>query len=445
MFTFCDSGKGGWTNSKWIAGFVLSITAVPAFGAPPLIAVRAKRMLDVRRGVMVSDPVILIENGRIKALGSGLAIPAGAEITELGDTTLLPGLIDCHTHLLQNFDPRFWDELGLVRNITEMSTASRALLGVKTGREDLEAGITTVRDVGNSGLNGAVAFRDAIQAGWFEGPRVVACGRALSPIGGQFAPLPPAAQGFVDQEYVPINGVEEARKAVRQSLYEGADCIKVIVDQLPLILSVEELKAIVLEAHRLGKKVAAHAIADQAVDNAIEAGVDSIEHAYTLTDAQAKLMAVKGIFLVPTDHPRDAYMYGMELTPEQRKRGEYNFGWLTRHNRERLQRAMKAGVRIAAGSDSYQNTTPITRGQASRTMFAAYAEAGMSNLEVIRTGTTNAAELIGLAKDLGSLEPGKYADIIAVTGDPLKDIHMLEKVRFVMKAGKIEKNTQVGD
>jgi imidazolonepropionase-like amidohydrolase len=404
-----------------------------------IVAIRARALVDVIKGELVDHPVVLLEGDRITAVGRNIEIPRGAKVIDLGDRTLLPGLIDCHTHLLQKDDLRIGNE-NLVSQLSRMSTAKRALLGVKNGQEDLFAGITTVRDVGNSGVDGAIVLRDAIEAGWVTGPRIIACGRALSPIGGQFPRLVPEARGVVDLEYAPICGVLEAQRAVRQSIYEGADWIKVITDPGPVMLSTEEMKAIVEETHRLGKKVAAHAIAPQAVSIAIEAGVDSIEHAYDLTEAQAKQMAAKGIYLVPTDRPRDMYYAGLVLTPEERKRAETNYGWFTLHNRERLARAIKAGVLIAAGADDYDDTGAFTRGDVSRSMFEAYVEGGMSPLDSLRAGTINAAKLLGREQDLGSLEPGKYADIIAVAGNLLKDIHALRGVAFVMKGGIVVRN-----
>lgn len=405
-----------------------------------LLAVRAAKMLDVQNGQYVPNPVILIQGDRITAIGSNLAVPAGAQIMDLGNTTLLPGLIDCHTHLLQNNEPRFGDGPSLILHVTEMNTARRALMGVKMGREDLEAGITTVRDVGNSGLNGAVALRDAINEGWVVGPRIVACTRALSPIGGQFPSLAAEAQNIIIQEYVPVNGVEEASKAVRQALYDGADWIKVIVDSGPLVLSLEEIKMIVEEAHRVGKKVAAHAIADLAVTIAAQAGVDSIEHAYGLNEEQARIMAKNKIYLVPTDTPWQVHMMGRLRTPEEQKESEAGYKWFTEANHRRLVLAIKAGVRIAAGSDMYDDKPGLTRGQASLKMLSAYAEAGMSPLDIIRAATLNASDLLGLRSDIGSLEAGKFADMIAVVGDPLKDISALQHVRFVMKGGEVIKN-----
>ena len=251
-------------------------------------------MLDVKTGAVIKNAVVLIENGRITDAGENLAIPAGAEVIDLGGAMLMPGLIDTHTHLLQNYDPAFGgDDPNMILTVTQMGTTKRALLGVAMAREMLEAGFTAVRDVGNSGVNGDVALRDAIREGWVTGPRMVVSTRALTAAGGQFGNVTREVQQILDQEYVIVSGVEEARKAVRQAFYDGADCIKVIVNTGPRVLSLEEMKVIVEEAHRVNRKVAAHAIGDLATRISAEAGVDSIEHGYTIPDDVLKMMAGK--------------------------------------------------------------------------------------------------------------------------------------------------------
>jgi imidazolonepropionase-like amidohydrolase len=442
-----------------LSGLILALlTTSPVMGthaqfagrreAPVKFAIRCGRLIDGKSDAPISNAIILIEGERIAAAGANVAIPAGAEVIDLGGATVLPGLIDCHTHLLQNYNGELkGDDPNMILTVTQMSTAKRALLGAAMGREDLEAGITTVRDLGNSGWNGDVALRDAINEGWVVGPRIIASTRALSAAGGQFGEVSAAVQKIIEQEYAVISGVEDARRAVRQALYDGADCIKVIVNTGPRVVSLEEMKVIVEEAHRVRRKVAAHAIGDQATRIAAEAGVDSIEHAYVVPDDVLKLMAEKKIFLVPTDGPVDAYVgiFERPQTEQQRKEAETRWKFLISGSRKRLERAVKAGVRVAAGSDMYYQIPGKTRGQASLSMLRAYQESGMTPLQIIRAATVSAAELLGWQARIGSIEPGKFADIIAVEGDPLADITQLERVKFVIKNGKVIRNDLTGN
>ncbi|WP_404364057.1 amidohydrolase family protein [Corallococcus coralloides] len=410
----------------------------PSSTEPPRIALRAARLFDGKSERLLPDAVVLIAGSRIQAVGTGLSIPSGTRIIDLGDVTLLPGLIDAHSHLLLDVDPESGVD-SLVVPVAQSSTAERALLGAKLGRELLEAGVTTVRDVGNSGVNGDVALRNAIQRGWVQGPRISACTRALAPHGGQFPTLQLPAQSLIEQEYVTISGVEEARRAVRQAILDGADCIKVIVDNGHNLLSLEELKVIVEEAHRMKRPVATHTTNDGSIRIAVQAGVDSIEHGYSLPDDVLAPMVRKRIFLVPTDGPMgvcDSFEAQTRNVEKQRQMKE-RCKKATAKTQERLRRAVAAGVRIAAGSDMYSVLPGLTRGQASVSSFIAYAEAGLKPVDILRAATVNAAELLRLQDQVGSLAPDKLADLLAVEGDPLKDIRTLSQVRFVMKDGQV--------
>jgi len=431
---------------SWLMVVSAGVCAQDASHNEEIVAIRAARLIDGKSDSAVQDAVVLVAGEKISAVGSGLAIPAKATVIDLGDSTLLPGLIDAHTHLLSQMDGSnlSLQDVEMLRIVATQSTAERALLGAKLGREDLEAGITTVRDVGNSGVNGDVALRRAIERGWVIGPRMVTSTRALAAQGGQFGPLTPAAQPLIEQEYVTIHGPESARQAVRQALYDGARCIKVIVNGSPANVTLDEMKAIVDEAHTAGVKVAAHAIGDKATRIAAEAGVNSIEHAYTVQDDVLKMMAEKHIFLVPTDGTLKTFV-DMSLgtrQPSENERAEMEKenAPFVKQEQERLRRAIKFGVPIAAGSDMYLTMPHMTRGQASLLVYEAYAEAGMTPTEIIHAATRNAAELLGMQDRIGTLEPGKLADIIAVPGDPLKDIRALEHARFVMKGGAIVVN-----
>jgi imidazolonepropionase-like amidohydrolase len=423
-----------------LAPYGICQTSAPANSH--VVVLRATKLLDVRAGKEIADPVVVIEGQRIKDVGSGIAVPADAQIIDLGGATLMPGLIDAHTHLLINYKAAYAEDDNMLLTVAQMSPAERALLGAKMGREDLEAGITTVRDVGNSGINGDVALRRAINQGWVTGPRIVACTRALSAAGGQFGQLQFEAEVLVEQEYVAIATIDEARRAVRQAFFDGADCIKVIVNTGPRVVSADEMKAIVEEAHRVHKKVAAHAIGDDATRIAAEAGVDSIEHAYTVPDDVLKMMAEKKIYLVPTDYPAEMYriLISPNMSGEDRKRMEASMDKFAQGNHDRLRRAMTAGVPIAAGSDEYYQMGNRTRGESSKLIFRAYRESGMTPWQILQAATVNGADLLGWQDRIGSIEPGKLADIIATSGNPAEDISELEKVTFVMKGGEVVKN-----
>ena len=417
-------------------------TFAQAPAVPKVTAVKCGRLLDVKSGNLIRDAVILVEGGRIVNVGSRLPVPAGALVIDLGAATVLPGLIDAHTHLLANYDGALGgDDENMILTVTQLDMARRALLGAAMARETLDAGVTTVRDLGNSGVGGDVALRDAVRAGWVVGPRIVASTRALAPAGGQFGRLSAEAQRLIEQEYVPVSGPEEARRAVRQALYDGADCIKVVVDVGPRVLAPDEMGAIVAESRRAGRKVAAHVAGEEAARVAAAAGVDSIEHGYGLPDDVLAVMAAKRIFLVPTIQPADFYVsvfgksYGAHI-------GEYEAGAkrATQAKQETLARALKAGVRIAAGSDLYYQVPGRTRGQAGLAVVRSYAAAGMSPLEIIRAATAGAAELLGTREKIGVVEPDAAADLVAFDGDPLSDINELERARFVMKGGRVIRN-----
>lgn len=433
---------------RWTVAVLLLLSADPLISQTTKAAdahqvvVRAAKMLDVKAGKVVANPVIIIEGERIKEVGPALAVPAGAKVIDLGSATLMPGLIDAHTHLLQNYDFAVGEDENMVLTVAQMSPAERTLLGAKMGREDLEAGITTVRDLGNSGINGDVALRRAINHGWVMGPRIIASTRALSAAGGQFGKLQHDAQALVEQEYVEIATVDDARRAVQRAFYDGADCIKVIVNTGPRVVSLEQMKAIVEEAHRVHKKVAAHAIGDDATRIAAEAGVDSIEHAYIVPDDVLKMMAAKKIFMVPTDYPEALYteFIPATATPEERKETETRMQKFAQDNHDRLKRAVAAGVRIAAGSDEYYQMGKRTRGESSTLIYEAYRDSGMTPWQIIEAATVNDAELLDRQDRIGSIEPGKFADIVATSGDASQDVTELEKVKFVMKGGEVVRN-----
>ena len=425
----------------------------------PMTLIKAGRLLDPRTGNVLSPAAVLIENGKIKEVGAPARLqadaPAGVKTIDLGGGALLPGLIDSHAHLLLNVTAPIEPEIknrfngmfvpGLLLAIVE-SPSKRVLLGAQLAREDLESGFTTVRNLGHSGIDGDAALRDAINAGRVPGPRILASGRKIAH--GYIQSLNPAvAEAILREEFLSIAGPDQARQAVQANLFYNIDVIKVAIDD---DISVSEMTAIVEEAHRQRLKVAVHAVSAPSIQTAIDAGVDSVEHGNGVTDEQLKQMRDKGIFfdLTPTS-------YGGRLTkileasivtsPAFRSTRADSDEQGRRRYDSLVQRVLKSGVRFAAGSDMCWFYPGKTRGQATANVFTSLRDAGMPSLDIIRAVTTNAAEMLGWRDRVGAIEPGKFADLVAVSGDPIADISELERVRFVMKDGLVIRNDVAPD
>ena len=435
-----------------VAFFSLCSTA-PLNAQSPVTLVKAAHLLDPRTGNVLSPAAVLIEDGKIKQVGPPAQInpPAGANIIDLGSATMLPGLIDSHTHLFldiivppeaemdREFNPLFAP--GYLLHIVE-SQSKRELLGAQMAREDLESGITTVRNLGHSGVDGDTELRDAINAGRVPGPRMLAAGRKLITRGDYLQSLNPAlSEAILNQEFLFIDGADRAREAVRRNEFQNVDVIKVAADEN---LTVPELAAVIEEAHRAHLKVAVHAIDTHSIQTAIDAGADSIEHGNEATDAQLKQMRDKGIFLDLTPTFYDGLLELFEptivMSPSFRARRVASDARRKQMYDGLVQRTLKSGVKFAAGSDMCWSYPGKTRGQASVATLMNLRAAGMTPLDAIRAITSNAAEMMGWQDRIGATEPGKFADMIAVAGDPLTDVTELERVRFVMKAGQVVRN-----
>jgi len=408
--------------------------------APPLTLVKASRLLDVRAGVYRTNQGLWIEAGRIKQVGAfdtvRAAAPRDIVLVDLGNAAVLPGLIDSHTHLLAAMDPQVTPQENLVQTLTRESPARRALTGAAMAHQMVEAGFTTVRNVGHSGVDGDVALRDAIAAGLLPGPRIIAAGRKITPIGGQVLPVQQGvAQAIIDLDFLPAGNPEEGRRAVLENLRVGADVIKVVVDDWPRVIADDTLKATVGEAHRVGIRVAAHATTKVGIQTAIDAGVDSIEHGDELTDEQLAAMTAKGIFLVPVHWPREILPLPREIAARPNIDALVNE--FLESERTRLAQATKAGVKLAFGSDMWFRYADKTRGEATKIVLTAMSAFGVPTAEALRAATVNAAELLKVADLVGTLEAARYADLIAVDGDPLVDLSALQKVTLVMKSGAV--------
>jgi len=432
------------------------ITQATAQQPHVLTVVKAGKLLDPRTGNVLSPAAVLIENGKIKEVGLPSRVladaPSGTKTIDLGSATLLPGLIDSHTHLMldvtlptqEEGTRRFNGEFvpGLLLAIT-MSPTERVLRGAQLAREDLESGFTTVRNLGHSGIDGDVALRNAINAGRIPGPRLLACGRKLTSQDSYMQSLNPAlAESIVQQEFLEVRSPDGARQAVRTNLFYGVDLIKVTIED---DITQAEADAIVDEAHRQHLKVAVHATTTSSIEMAINAGVDSIEHGNGVTDEQLKTMRDKGIFLDLTPTWYDGFdsknhEASIVMSPDFHSDLVAGDDRARQRATARVQRVLKSGVKFAAGSDMCWHYPGKTRGQASAMMFSALRAVGMPPLDIIRAVTTNAAEMLGWQDHVGSVEPGKFADLVAVSGDPLTDVSELERIRFVMKDGQVVRN-----
>lgn len=401
--------------------------------------IRAGHLFDSRTGEMLGAREILVQGNRIVAVGERVEAPPGAQVIDLSAYTVIPGLIDAHTHLLYLESPGPGLTMEGIKSVTVEGTPLRALRGAARARTFLEAGITTVRDLGNAGRFGDVALRIAIEEGTTDGPRMIGSGPGLSPEGGQFPGLLRDQRGIADGEYRIVRGPEDAAQAVREAVTYGARVIKIYANNTPNpgYLSPTEMRAIVEEASRMGVKVAAHATNDAAVWRAVDAGVASIEHGYQVADSTLAFMARKGTYLVPTDVDtallRD---YLVQARPGSPPLDGAQLAAIVAAGHDRLQRAIRAGVPVAAGSDMYLETG-MPQGRAAKRVLRAYAEAGVPLARVLQMATLNASRLLGLEGRIGVLESGAFADVVALEGDPTVSIDALERVRFVMKNGTV--------
>jgi imidazolonepropionase-like amidohydrolase len=423
---------------SYICLLLLSAIAVPAQqkAAPSKkIAIKAGRLIDGKSDTPVPNALILVEGDKILSVTPGGTAPAGAEVIDLSKATVLPGLADTHTHVLLQGDVTSED---YDAQLLKQSIPYRAILAARNARIALGHGITAMRDLETEGAMYAdVDVKNAIARGEVPGPRMQVATRAMTPTG--MYPL----LGYSWEIQVPAgvqyaDGVEGVRKAVREQVMYGADWIKYYSDRKYIFgpdgvlhsmvnYTDEEAKAIVDEAHRLGKKVAAHCIGSDGIAAALRAGVDTVEHGDGLTDALMEEMARKGVYWVPT------LTVGLYVAPG---RGG-NWQRMADLQRENFAKALKQGVKIAMGTDA-GGFDWLTVNQTKE--FEYYVQYGMTPIQSIRTGTAVAADLLGWSDKLGSIEPGKWADIIAVAGDPLRDITELQRVKFVMKGGEVFKN-----
>jgi len=412
----------------------------PAATSTSVTVIKAGTVIDGRSDAPRQNQVIVIRGNKIESISdaAGARVPSGATVIDLSRATVLPGLIDTHTHIfLQGEDPA---EGGYDINILKYPLAYRAARATVSARRALEQGFTTLRDLETEGAGfGDIGIRDAINDGSIPGPRMFVVTKAISTTGGY--PL----EGYAPELTMPkgaqlIDGPVEARKAAREQLDAGADWIKVYMTHRSWVgkngelisqptLTVEELKAITDEVHGWGKKVACHAYSGIGLHRALDGGCDSIEHGLDLDDAAIHQMKAQGTWYVPT-----LSVYYLDWGPGNTPDGQRDRLRAAVHEPS-FKKAMAAGLKIAFGTDmgGIPWTQPIAQ------EFGRMVEFGMSPMEAIKCATSHAAELLDMQGQIGVLAPGAYADVVAVQGDPLRDVNLLKNVSFVMKDGKVYK------
>ena len=429
-----------------VSAFPQNPTPIGIRPEPPegkgVVALRAARLIDGTGAAPIRNAIVIVTNSKITAVGdaASVRIPAGVKVIDLGDVTLLPGFIDAHTHLVGRVlgDPE--GETSSVRDFESFT----AILGVLHARDTLMAGFTTVRNVGASGPFNDMALRKAINEGWTPGPRMQTAGHALGITGGHCDDngFKPGVVQLGPMDGV-ANGPEEIRAAVRYQIKYGADVIKTcatggVLSEGDAVgatqYSFEELKALVDESNKLERRVAAHAHGTEGIKLAVRAGVSSIEHGSFLDEEGARLMVERGTFLVPTLMAGEAVERAAKNGVLKGLRAEKAFAAAAAMRRG-IKIAVANKVQIALGTDA----GVFPHGTNAREFFLLVEWGGLSNMEAITAGTMNGAKLLGWDQNLGSLTTGKWADIVAVSGDPLKDIHAMEKVVFVMKNGMVYK------
>ena len=397
------------------------------------LAIRAGRLFDGRSDTLRKQQVVLIEGSRIVQVGStsDVRIPAGTDVLDLTNVTLLPGLIDGHTHV-------FTSGPDLDEQMLREPLQYRALEALVNAQRDLYVGFTTLRDLKTlGGMYGDVDLRNAINAGLVQGPRMQVSGRGFQTTGG-FRPKGYSRDIPLPSMLETVDSPWEARKAVREQLMNGADWIKFYAAYdftfapdgkmvIPPTFSLEEVQAFVDEAHEKGHKVSCHAFGGKGLRNCLTAGVDTIEHGVELSDDDIAQFKAKGIYLVPT-----LFHYQLDRHHDAKKYGGHSVAEVSEPN---FRRAVAAGVKIAFGT----GVGPFPHGTQTRE-FQFMVKFGMSPAQVLRAATIVDAQMMGWEANIGSIEPGKFADFVAVCGDPLADITELERVKFVMKGGQIVRN-----
>jgi imidazolonepropionase-like amidohydrolase len=405
-----------------------------------IIAIKAGRLILPDRAEVLKDQIILVEDGLIKAVGPGLTPPPGAAIVDLSSSFVAPGLMDAHVHLTMNSPYR---RPALTELYLTESDSYRAIRGAQEQFCVSRAGFTTVKEIGNDGDYISAGLVRAVREGLIAGPEIVYVGKIIAPYGGQSAGVTPRYEGFWSREFIDADSPEEVRKAVRKNIYFGARAIKLVADkESPFpglskhpkdpFFTLEEIRAAVSEAGRVGAKVTVHAMGGEAARNAVLGGAAAIEHGFDLDDELLKLMVKNNVYLVGTDQSyANWYSYGLDEATSRRQAA-----WVA----DRLRRADALNVRMAYGTDIVVDLEGKDRVASGLEVLESWKSAGVPPMRTLAAMTVNAATLLGIERERGSIRPGLKADIVAFSASPLDDITNVKSVHFVMKEGSIVRN-----
>ena len=411
---------------------MLAAASVVAQGAQPgpVTAIRAGRVVDPESGTVATNQVILVQNGRFTAVGGNAAIPSGAQVIDLSNLTVLPGLVDAHNHLALTYKEIPERNIYYLTYVLD-PTPLRAIQAASNGIQMLASGFTIVRDMGNNGNYADVALRQAIEQGWLPGPTIIPSGLIIGGMGGQFSPTPEMAmeKKIVYPEYLEADTPDEIVKAVRQNALFGARVIKICVDCKPWGYTLDEIKLVIAEAAKAGLKVEGHCQTVDGVRRAIEAGIWSIAHDRGMTDENHKAMARKGVFRAGTETP-------ISLTGHTTQQRYANSVAM-------LKNAWENKVPLTFSTDADYYVPGKTRGEVAIEFIETWKAAGIPVPEILRAMTTNGFKVSQTETTRGPIKVGMFADLIAVTGNPLENIDVLRDVRFVLKNGMVFKRDGV--
>ena len=419
---------------RLVASFAICLVAsavLSAQTAPTITAIRAGRLLDPEAGRVFANQVILIEGARIRDVGPNLQVPPGAQVIDLSQMTVLPGLVEAHNHLALTYKPFPENNIYYYTYVQE-STALRAIQAASNGIQMLASGFTIVRDMGNNGNYADTALRQAIEQGWIPGPTIINSGIIIGGMGGQFFPTPEMARdhNIVYPEYLDADTPDEIVKAIRQNILFGAKVIKICVDCKPYGYTADEIRLVIREAAKAGLKVEGHVQTVNGAKNAIEAGIWSIAHSSGLNEEMHAGMAKKGIWRAGTDTPDT--LAGHPVSPQAYQRTVAS-----------LKDAYAKKVPLTFSTDADYYVEGKTRGEVCLEFLKTWKDAGIPNADILRAMTINGYKVSETETTRGPIKPGLFADLIAVPGNPLDDVNALKQVQFVMKDGLVFKRDGV--